>query len=67
MTKTLKTLLCAEICRRDFLKKISDSTSSGLKVVAAAPKKGEKLHKWNIQHNDGAKYMSYIKVVWCGR
>ncbi|KAH6766549.1 hypothetical protein C2S52_017532 [Perilla frutescens var. hirtella] len=46
--------------RRDFLKKISDSSSSGLKVVP--PRKGEKLHKWNIQQNDGAKYMSYIKV-----
>ncbi|XP_042008148.1 uncharacterized protein LOC121756812 isoform X1 [Salvia splendens] len=48
--------------RRDFLKKISDSSSSGLKVVGVAHRKGEKIHQWNIQQNDGAKYMSYIKV-----
>ncbi|XP_042047187.1 uncharacterized protein LOC121793053 [Salvia splendens] len=48
--------------RRDFLKKISDSSSSGLKVMGVAHRKGEKIHRWNIQQNDGAKYMSYIKV-----
>ncbi|KAL1539937.1 hypothetical protein AAHA92_24360 [Salvia divinorum] len=55
--------LQGESCRRgDFLKKISDSSSSGLKVVGAAHRKGENIHQWNIQQNDGAKYMSYIKV-----
>ncbi|GFQ01125.1 nuclear factor related to kappa-b-binding protein [Phtheirospermum japonicum] len=48
--------------RNGFLKKISDNPSSGLKVVGAVSKKGEQLHKRNIQHTDGAKYMSYIKV-----
>ncbi|KAI3457768.1 hypothetical protein Pfo_014431 [Paulownia fortunei] len=48
--------------RNDFLKNISDNSSSGPKVVAAITKKGEKLHRRNIQHSDGAKYMSYIKV-----
>lgn len=29
----------------------------------ATPKKGDKLHKRNnIYSNDGAKYMSYVKV-----
>lgn len=64
MSKTNNSVLFAGICRRDFLKKISDSSSSGLKVVAAVHRKGEKIHQWNIQQNDGAKYMSYIKVVW---
>ncbi|PIN24228.1 hypothetical protein CDL12_03049 [Handroanthus impetiginosus] len=48
--------------RRDFLDKISDNSSRGLKVATTVPRKGEKLHKRNIQHSDGAKYMSYIKV-----
>ncbi|CAN4082229.1 unnamed protein product [Withania somnifera] len=30
--------------------------------MAARSRKGEKLNKRNIQHSDGAKYMSYIKV-----
>ena len=58
-------VLFAGMCRGDFLKKISDSSSSGIKVVGAAHRKGENIHQWNIQQNDGAKYMSYIKVVWC--
>ncbi|KAL3630892.1 hypothetical protein CASFOL_023876 [Castilleja foliolosa] len=48
--------------RNGFLKKISDNSFSGLKVVGAVSNKGEQLHKRNIQHTDGAKYMSYIKV-----
>ncbi|KAL9162793.1 hypothetical protein ABFS82_06G000900 [Erythranthe guttata] len=48
--------------RKEFWKKLSDNCSSGLNVVAAVSRKGEKLHKRNIQHSDGAKYMSYIKV-----
>lgn len=52
------------IRRRDVSKKMSDGR---LMAGAAAPKKLEKLHKWNIQQNDGAKYMSYIKVLRCGR
>ncbi|KAL6508126.1 hypothetical protein OROHE_021668 [Orobanche hederae] len=48
--------------RNGFLKTVSDNSSIGLKVVAAISKKGEHLHKRNIQHTDGAKYMSYIKV-----
>ncbi|CAI9777225.1 unnamed protein product [Fraxinus pennsylvanica] len=46
--------------RRGFLDKNHDS-SNGLKAVEW-PKKGEKLQKRNIQHGDGAKYMSYIKI-----
>lgn len=63
MQNTDKTVSCAGMCRKEFLKKISDTSSSGLKGVAGVHRKGEKLHKWNIQQNDGAKYMSYIKVV----
>ncbi|CAA2991758.1 Hypothetical predicted protein [Olea europaea subsp. europaea] len=46
--------------RQGFLDKNHDS-SNGLKAVER-PKKGEKLQNRNIQHGDGAKYMSYIKV-----
>ncbi|WMV17707.1 hypothetical protein MTR67_011092 [Solanum verrucosum] len=37
------------------------SSPDGAKM-AARSRKGEKLNKRNIQHSDGAKYMSYIKV-----
>ncbi|KAK4392819.1 hypothetical protein Sango_1752700 [Sesamum angolense] len=47
--------------RKDFLNKISDNSSSGLKVTAGS-KKGEKPQKRNIHNGDGTKYMSYIKV-----
>ncbi|KAL0377238.1 UNVERIFIED_CONTAM: hypothetical protein Sradi_3029300 [Sesamum radiatum] len=47
--------------RKDFLNKISDNSSSGLKVTAGS-KKGEKLQKRNFHNGDGTKYMSYIKV-----
>ncbi|KAG8385031.1 hypothetical protein BUALT_Bualt04G0180600 [Buddleja alternifolia] len=47
--------------RKGFLNKISDISSVGPKVVAVS-KKGENVHKRNIQRGDGAKYMSYIKV-----
>ncbi|KAL2529317.1 hypothetical protein Fot_21918 [Forsythia ovata] len=46
--------------KRKGLDKNHDSSNS-LKAVER-PKKGEKLQKRNIQHGDGAKYMSYIKV-----
>ncbi|KAK6155336.1 hypothetical protein DH2020_009584 [Rehmannia glutinosa] len=48
--------------RKDSVKKLSGNSSCGVKLVAAVPQKAEKLHKRNIQHCDGAKYMSYIKV-----
>lgn len=35
--------------------------AAGLKMIER-PKKGERLHKQNIQSCDGSKYMSYIKV-----
>jgi len=28
----------------------------------ATPGQGDKIHKRNIYHSDGAKYMSYLKV-----
>lgn len=43
------------MCRKIF-------SDDGMKVVVKS-KKGEKLQKHNIQLGDGAKYMSYIKVV----
>ncbi|KAL3631010.1 hypothetical protein CASFOL_023994 [Castilleja foliolosa] len=55
--------VCGESRRRNgFLKKISDNSFSGLKMVGAVSQKGEQLHKRNVDHTDGAKYMSYIKV-----
>ncbi|XP_057982541.1 uncharacterized protein LOC131167714 isoform X3 [Malania oleifera] len=50
--------------RKGFMKEKSGSSlvaSDGLQLVAR-PRKGEKLHKRNIGCNDGAKYMSYIKI-----
>lgn len=38
-----------------------DNSSDWLKGVSKL-RKGEKLDKHNIQHDDGARYMSYIKV-----
>lgn len=32
--------------------------------VAAKPRKGEKIHKFNILNGDFAKYMSCIKVIY---
>ena len=34
-------------------------------TVEAKPKKGDNIHKRNIQQCDGAKYMSYFKVSSC--
>ncbi|CAA0813149.1 Chaperone protein ClpC1- chloroplastic [Striga hermonthica] len=45
-----------------FLRKISDNSLSELKVVTSVSRKGEQVHKQNIQQSDGTKYMSYIKV-----
>lgn len=64
MSKADRAVSYDGMCRKEFLKKKSDSSSSGRKVLAAAHRKVENLHQWNIQQNDGAKYMSYIKVVW---
>ncbi|KAL2552643.1 hypothetical protein Fot_06262 [Forsythia ovata] len=47
--------------RKGILDRKYDNVCNGLKVVAR-PKKGEKLDRLNFQHDDGAKYMSYIKV-----
>ncbi|KAF5725592.1 hypothetical protein HS088_TW23G00316 [Tripterygium wilfordii] len=30
--------------------------------VGSGPRKGGKIHKRNIQHSDGAEYMSYLKI-----
>ncbi|XP_073118932.1 uncharacterized protein [Henckelia pumila] len=50
--------------RKVCLNKPGDCEFS-LQEVAAVSRQGGKLHKHNIQHEDGAKYMSYVKVVWC--
>ncbi|KAL7212246.1 hypothetical protein ACSBR2_015007 [Camellia fascicularis] len=47
--------------RKGFMGDKYDNSSAGLKVVAR-PRKGERLHKQNMQCGDGSKYMSYIKV-----
>ncbi|XP_028054609.1 uncharacterized protein LOC114258818 isoform X1 [Camellia sinensis] len=47
--------------RRGFMGDKYDNSSAGLKVVAR-PRKGERLHRQNMQCGDGSKYMSYIKV-----
>lgn len=39
-----------------------DNASDGVKVVPR-PRIGEKLQNGNHQSGDGAKYMSYIKVI----
>lgn len=49
------------ILRKGFTEGTYGSSPDGAKM-AARSRKGEKLNKRNIQHNDGAKYMSYIKV-----
>nr|TKR91746.1 hypothetical protein D5086_0000220280 [Populus alba]TKS15172.1 hypothetical protein D5086_0000036010 [Populus alba] len=51
----------------EFQKKICDKGTMkekrGKPVVASdRPGKGDKLHKHNIHHSDGAKYMSYLKI-----
>ncbi|GFY85147.1 hypothetical protein Acr_03g0019210 [Actinidia rufa] len=48
--------------RKGFMKDIYDNSLTGRLKVVARPRKGEKLQKENIQHGDGSKYMSYIKV-----
>ncbi|CAN4079039.1 unnamed protein product [Withania somnifera] len=50
-----------KIFRKGFMEGTYGSSPDGVKM-AARPRKGEKLNKSNIQQNDGAKYMSYIKV-----
>ncbi|GER46191.1 nuclear factor related to kappa-B-binding protein [Striga asiatica] len=45
-----------------FLRKKSDNSLSELKAVTSVSRKGEQVHKQNIQQSDGTKYMSYIKV-----
>lgn len=54
------------MCRKIFSDGNANNISDGMKVDVK-PKKGEKLQKHNIQLGDGAKYMSYIKVVSCMR
>uniref|UniRef100_A0A2K1R7X3 Uncharacterized protein n=1 Tax=Populus trichocarpa TaxID=3694 RepID=A0A2K1R7X3_POPTR len=51
----------------EFQKRICDKGTMkekrGKPVVASdRPGKGDKLHKHNIHHSDGAKYMSYLKI-----
>lgn len=50
------------MCRKDVLDRKDGTVCNGLKVVTR-PRKVGKLNKLNVQHDDGAKYMSYIKVV----
>ncbi|CAL5325550.1 unnamed protein product [Camellia sinensis] len=47
--------------RKGFMGDKYDNSSAGLNMVAR-PRKGERLHKQNMQCGDGSKYMSYIKV-----
>ncbi|CAA2987550.1 Hypothetical predicted protein [Olea europaea subsp. europaea] len=47
--------------RKDVLDRKDGTVCNGLKVVTR-PRKVGKLNKLNVQHDDGAKYMSYIKV-----
>lgn len=49
------------ILRKGFTEGTCGSSPDGAKMTARS-RKGEKLNKCNIQHSDGAKYMSYIKV-----
>ncbi|XP_027770097.1 uncharacterized protein LOC107011077 isoform X4 [Solanum pennellii] len=49
------------ILRKGLTEGTYGSSPDGAKM-AARSRKGEKLNKRNIQHSDGAKYMSYIKV-----
>ncbi|KAK4367323.1 hypothetical protein RND71_011115 [Anisodus tanguticus] len=53
--------MAERILRKGFTEGTYGSSPDGAKM-AARSRKGEKLNKRNIQHNDGAKYMSYIKV-----
>ncbi|XP_070052021.1 uncharacterized protein [Nicotiana tomentosiformis] len=53
--------LVERILRKGFTEGTYGSSPDGAKVIGRS-RKGEKLNKRNIQHSDGAKYMSYIKV-----
>ncbi|GMP29961.1 hypothetical protein CsSME_00004846 [Camellia sinensis var. sinensis] len=48
------------IYRKGFMGDKYDNSSAGLNMVAR-PRKGERLHKQNMQCGDGSKYMCYIK------
>lgn len=50
------------VFRKGFTEGTYGSSPDGAKVIGRS-RKGEKLNKRNIQHSDGAKYMSYIKVA----
>lgn len=54
--------LHVSICRKGFVEGKYYNSSDGHKVVARL-RKGERLRKRNVECGDGAKYMSYIKVV----
>ncbi|XP_009792926.1 uncharacterized protein [Nicotiana sylvestris] len=53
--------LVERILRKGFTEGTYGSSPDGAKVIGRS-RKGEKLNRRNIQHSDGAKYMSYIKV-----
>ena len=59
-------VLGAKFYRKGFSDSNLNNSSDGLKGIAK-PKKVEKLQKRNIQFGDGAKYMSYIKVIYVNR
>lgn len=61
-TRSLLVLCGVIVCRKGFMEDIHDNASDSLKVVARK-RKGEKIQKRNVQSGDGAKYMSYIKVI----
>lgn len=50
------------VFRKGFTEGTYGSSPDGAKVIGRS-RKGEKLNRRNIQHSDGAKYMSYIKVA----
>ncbi|KAJ9189784.1 hypothetical protein P3X46_001038 [Hevea brasiliensis] len=54
-----------ELERRTHEKGFMKDKSRKLLVASddAKPRKGERLHKHNIHHTDGVKYMSYLKIT----
>ena len=56
------------IYEKGFIKdkdRIVLTASDDALTVEARSRKGDKIHKRNIQQSDGAKYMSYFKVSSC--
>ncbi|GMI93946.1 hypothetical protein like AT5G13950 [Hibiscus trionum] len=53
------------ICEKGFIKEKDRNLLIALddtQTVEARPRKGDKIHRCNIQQSDGAKYMSYVKI-----